>query len=234
MDLSRRGLILGCAALAGSCATAGRRPSPVLQAAAAPPPPSTPVLPPARATLNVVGAAQTNYDPKGWIRQPLLKAGLDAYERHGRSLTNRDRIYLVDFSKHSSQQRLFELDMHSGEVRRFRTAHGQGSDPSHSGFARLFSNVENSHASSVGAYVTGGPGMGAKHGPNTILEGLDPTNSAALARAIIVHGADYCEPEYLAAHGKLGRSFGCFATAAADLQTLRPRLGEGRLLFAAA
>lgn len=231
MNLSRRGLILGCAALAGSCATSGKLPSSVRQAAA---PGPAPVPPPARPSVNVVAAAQTIYDPKGWIRKPLLAAGLAAYERHGRALSAKDRIYLVDFSKHSGQHRLFELDMRSGDVRRFRTAHGRGSDPAHTGFARQFSNVHNSNASSIGAYVTVGPGMGTKHGPNVILEGLETTNSAARARAIIVHGADYCEPEYLAAHGKLGRSFGCFATSGADLATLRPRMGEGRLLFATA
>lgn len=231
MNLSRRGLILGCAALAGSCATSGRLPAPVQQAAAPAAPPPPPVSGP---SVNVVSSARTLYDPRGWIRKPLLEAGLAAYERHEHALTSRDRIYLVDFAKHSGQHRLFELDMRSGDVRRYRTAHGRGSDPAHTGFARQFSNVPNSNASSVGAYLTAGPGMGVKHGPNVILEGLEATNNAARARAIIVHGADYCEPAYLAAHGKLGRSFGCFATSAHDLATLRPRMAEGRLLFAAA
>ena len=35
----------------------------------------------------------------------------------------------------------------------------------------------------------------------------------------------------LARQGKLGRSFGCFATSFADLPYLRERMGEGRLLF---
>lgn len=231
MNLSRRGLILGCAALAGSCASTGKLPAPVQQAAVPIPPRPAPVSTP---SINVVSASRTLYDPKGWIRKPLLDAGLAAFESHGRNLSNRDRIYLVDFNQHSAQHRLFELDMRSGDVRRYRTAHGRGSDPAHTGYARQFSNIHNSNASSVGAYVTAGPGMGVKHGPNVILEGLEPTNNAARSRAIIVHGADYCEPEYLAAHGKLGRSFGCFATSSQDLATLRPRMAEGRLLFAAA
>lgn len=232
MNLSRRGLILGLSALAGSCATDGK-PPPTAHQTAVPPPAPSPVLAAARPSVNMVTTAQTIYDPRGWIRKPLLEAALAAYDRHERSLTHRDRIYLVDFAKHSGQHRLFELDMRSGDVRRYRTAHGRGSDPEHSGFARRFSNMPNSNASSVGAYLTAGPGMGPKHGPNVILEGLEPTNSAARERAIIVHGADYCEPEYLAAHGKLGRSFGCFATSASDLATLRPRMAEGRLLYAA-
>ncbi|PWS21368.1 twin-arginine translocation pathway signal, partial [Enterococcus faecium] len=53
-------------------------------------------------------------------------------------------------------------------------------------------------------------------------------------RAIIVHGADYADPDFLAREGKLGRSYGCFSVAHTDLPALRERMGEGRLLFAAA
>ena len=36
----------------------------------------------------------------------------------------------------------------------------------------------------------------------------------------------------LAREGKLGRSYGCFSVAHADLTALRERMGQGRLLFA--
>jgi hypothetical protein len=128
--------------------------------------------------------------------------------------------------------RLFRLDLTTGEVKACRTAHGRGSDPAHTGFAQRFSNVPDSNASSVGAYLTVGQSWGSKHGPNVLLDGLDPTNSEVRDRAIIVHAADYCEPAYLASQGKLGRSFGCFALSQADLNALRPDMGGGRLLFA--
>jgi hypothetical protein len=171
-------------------------------------------------------------DPQGWIRKPLLEDALRGLERHRSAVTVQDRIYLVDFARHSSEHRLFSLDLSSGEVRRFRTAHGKGSDPSHTGFAQKFSNTPNSLASSVGAYVTAGPSAGPRHGPNVLLEGLEPTNSKARERAIIVHAADYAEPGYLRREGKLGRSYGCFSVCGADLGDLRPAMGEGRLLFA--
>ncbi|MFA7262806.1 MAG: murein L,D-transpeptidase catalytic domain-containing protein [Caulobacter sp.] len=227
--LSRRGLIVGLAALTASCATSTPKPALVAQAALTPPPAAPPplVVPPAVAPI-----LGPELDPGGLIRRPLMHAALDALKRHGDRVERQDRIYIVDFQAHSSRPRLFRLDLVTGEATAYHTAHGRGSDPAHTGFAQRFSNVPESNASSVGAYLTAGPGMGAKHGPNVLLDGLDPTNSEVRDRAIIVHGADYCEPSYLSAHGKLGRSFGCFAVSQKDLNALRPDMDAGRLLFA--
>ncbi|RZJ34777.1 MAG: twin-arginine translocation pathway signal, partial [Brevundimonas sp.] len=113
-----------------------------------------------------------------------------------------------------------------------RTCHGRGSDPDHSGYARTFSNTPDSYKSSVGAYATAGAGWGAQQGPNVLLDGLEYTNNNARERAIIIHGADYADPDFLAREGKLGRSYGCFSVAHTDLPRLRERMGDGRLLFA--
>lgn len=171
-------------------------------------------------------------DPRGLVPVALRERALEALDRHASSLPNRDKIYIVNFTHHSAQPRLFELNVITGEARAFHTAHGVGSDPAHTGYVQGFSNMVDSHASSVGAFRTAGASWGMRHGENVLLDGLDDTNSAARDRAIIVHAADYCEPEWLAREGKLGRSFGCFATAFADLAYLRPRMDEGRLLFA--
>jgi hypothetical protein len=79
---------------------------------------------------------------------------------------------------------------------------------------------------------TAGPSWGPAQGPNVLLDGLEYSNDKARERAIIVHGADYADPDFLAREGKLGRSYGCFSVAHADLPALRERMGEGRLLFA--
>lgn len=226
--LGRRGFLFGAAALAASCTTTNK---PALEVAAAPPPPQVELNPaltiPTPKPLLVL-------DPEGQIRKPLLQDALVAFNRYGNRITVKDEIYLVDFKKHSSLPRLFRLDMTTGEVTAYRTAHGKGSDPEHCGFASRFSNVPESNASSVGAYVTAGMSAGPKHGPNVLLEGLEVSNNQARERAIIVHAADYCEPEYLAAQGKLGRSYGCFSVCQADLDVLRPAMDSGRLLFVAA
>jgi hypothetical protein len=179
-------------------------------------------------------SATSGLDPRGVIRKGLLADAMVALKRHGQRIPVRDRIYLVDFQRHSSQPRLYALDLRTGAVESFRTAHGFGSDPGRTGFAHRFSNAFQSKASSVGAYVTAGESIGARDGANVLLQGLDATNSNAADRAIIVHAAAYCEPGYLASQGMLGRSDGCFALSHADLRVLRPALGAGRLLFAAA
>ena len=224
MRLSRRGLILGGSAMLAGCATA---PAAVLEApivlAAAPPPPPLPRIP---------QITPPPLDPRRLVRPELMSRAMAALDVHSHRITLRDRMYLVDFQKFSGDARLFEVDLIGGRVTAFRTSHGRGSDPEHSGFARTFSNTPESYMSSVGAYATAGAGWGSQQGPNVLLDGLEYSNNLARDRAIIVHGADYADPDFLAREGKLGRSYGCFSTAHTDLPMVRERMGEGRLLFA--
>src|SRR3546814_7178130 len=102
------------------------------------------------------------------------------------------------------------LGVMCGRVTAHHVAHGRGSDPTHCGWLQSFSNEYESLATSRGAYVTGDFYNG-KYGYPLRLSGLDPTNSNALGRAIVVHSAWYAEPEIAREQGKLGRSEGCFA-----------------------
>jgi hypothetical protein len=211
--------------LAG-CATAGPPPAPVTVAAVTPPPPPT--------YTAAVQITPPPLDPQRLVRPELMSRAMAALDIHHERLPLRDRMYLVDFQKFSGDHRLYEVDLIGGRVTALRTSHGRGSDPDHSGFARRFSNEPDSYMSSVGAYATAGPSWGAQQGPNVLLDGLEYSNNLARDRAIIIHGADYADPEFLAREGKLGRSYGCFSTAHTDLPMLRERMGHGRLLFAAA
>ncbi len=250
MGISRRSFFAGAAAFAGTSAAfsgalahgrkgkdhLGRKPAheharhAAVAAAATPAADLTPVsaAAPAAATNEAMG----RLDPQGLIRKPLLAAALVALERHGGRITDKNRIFLADFAKHSSEARFYALDMATGEVKVFRTAHGRGSDPDRSGWARRFSNTPSSFASSLGTYVTTGEAFGLRHGTHVGLDGLDATNSNAREREIIVHSADYCEVPFLRAFGMLGRSEGCFATSSKEFRQLMPALGQGRLLYA--
>lgn len=110
-------------------------------------------------------------------------------------------------------------------------AHGRGSDPDHSGWVERFSNEPGSAASSRGAYLTQDIYQG-KHGSSRRLLGLDPQNSNAQPRAIVIHAAWYVGPQMIQDHGKLGRSEGCFAFSDNDLSMVLDRLGSGRLIYA--
>lgn len=230
MRLSRRGLILGGSALMAGCSSAASTaiapsamalaPSAALAAESAP-----------RMVMATQSAVAPPLDPRNQVRKELMERALAALDIHHRKIPQRDRMYLVDFKRHSGEERLYEVDLVSGEVRAFRTCHGRGSDPTHTGYAQNFSNTPESYMSSVGAFATAGASHGAQQGPNVLLDGLEYSNDKARERAIIIHGADYADPDFLAREGKLGRSYGCFSTSHADLLPLRERMGEGRLLF---
>jgi L,D-transpeptidase catalytic domain len=154
-----------------------------------------------------------------------------AFDRHRAQVLHGDIVAIADFTRPSADPRFYLLDTNNGRVTRHLVAHGRGSDPAHTGFLQRFSNEVGSEASSSGAYVTSDYYEG-KYGRSMRVRGLDPSNSNAEARAIVVHTAWYAEPDVVAQTGRLGRSEGCFALPHASLQEALARLGPGRFLYA--
>mgnify|MGYP001945198296 CR=1 FL=1 len=228
MRISRRGLILGGSALMAGCSSAVSQTADLATPLVMPTPAPAPVID----TASLVQLDPAPLDPRGLVRKEVMDRAMAALDIHHRKIPQRDRMYLVDFKVHSSLPRLYEVDLLAGTVTAMRTSHGRGSDPEHTGVPRAFSNTPDSYMSSVGSYVTAGASSGPQQGPNVLLDGLEYSNDKARERAIIVHGADYADPDFLEREGKLGRSYGCFSVAHADLPALRERMGEGRLLFA--
>lgn len=182
---------------------------------------------PVRALAPVLRSAtepQTDADPR-------IVAAKAALERHAGAIAHRDLVGIADFSQPSRKERFYLVDLLNGRTRTLLVSHGSGSDPQHSGWLKRFSNEPNSNASSAGAYLTGAEYVG-KHGRSMRLAGLEPSNSNAEPRAIVVHGAWYVSPEMAAQHGKIGRSQGCFAFDEAELAGVLEQLGPGRLLLA--
>lgn len=151
--------------------------------------------------------------------------------RAGSALWRRDRAGVVDFSLRSSDSRFHFVDLEAGTVTSHLVAHGLGSDPEHDGWVHWFSNEPGSNATSRGAYISY-EWYDGKYGASIRLGGLDPDNSNALDRAIVMHSAPYAAPEFLAEHGVLGRSNGCFAMAPEDFPRALAQLSGGRLIFA--
>jgi hypothetical protein len=166
----------------------------------------------------------------GGIPAGLLQRALAALERHGDSIAYRDFIGVADFSLPSNAPRFHLVKLSDGGMRSHLVAHGRGSDPSRSGWLERFSNEPRSNATSAGAYVTGSLYVGA-HGHSMRLQGLDPTNSNALSRAIVVHGAWYVN-EGAVRPAMIGRSLGCLAVANSSLPEIFAALGPGRLIYA--
>jgi hypothetical protein len=167
----------------------------------------------------------------GPIEPSLLRRALNALEQHHDSIKYLDYIGVADFSLPSRAPRFHLVNLADGSVRSHLVAHGRGSDPAHTGWLERFSNDPHSNATSAGAYRTGSLYLGA-HGRSMRLEGLDRTNSNALSRAIVVHGAWYVNEGMIGHSGVLGRSQGCFAVADSSLSEIIARLGPGRLIYA--
>lgn len=124
---------------------------------------------------------------------------------------NNNVLTVVDFNKSSREKRMWIIDM-AGKALLLNTwvAHGQGSGDD---MANRFSNNNESHQSSLGFYLTSEVYVG-KHGRSLKLDGLDAgINSAARARGIVIHAADYVCQNTINQIGRLGRSFGCPAVS---------------------
>ena len=163
----------------------------------------------------------------------LADVAREGLARHRGAVVHQDIVGVADFALPSRSPRFWLVDLAGGRATSHLVSHGRGSDPAHSGWVERFSNDFGSNASSPGGYLTGAYYSG-KHGRSQRLIGLDPENSNAEARAIVVHGAWYVSDAMARQHGKVGRSEGCFAfdETNGSLDEVLTRLGPGRLLYA--
>lgn len=124
-----------------------------------------------------------------------------------KNLVEKEILTIVDFTLSSTNKRLWVLDMKNNDVL-FHTlvAHGKNTGGE---FATKFSNTVNSLQSSLGFFVTGETYFGG-NGYSLFIDGMEKRfNSKARERYVVVHGAEYANPEFIAKRGRLGRSYGC-------------------------
>lgn len=138
-------------------------------------------------------------------------------------------VTLIDFSLPSTVKRLWTINLITGEVLiNTYVAHGQNSGDN---VATAFSNIPESHQSSLGFYLTDQIYVG-KHGNSMRLKGLEKNiNDKAWDRAIVVHGADYATDGFISKHGRLGRSYGCPAIPPEITDQFIETVKDGSLLF---
>lgn len=142
-------------------------------------------------------------DPDGIVPSALLAKTLDYFDKNKARISNQNYIVVIDFKQHNSKERFYVIDMQSGQVEKYLTAHGKNSDPDYDGYATTFSNTPGSEMSSQGFYLTAETYEGS-NGLSLVLDGLSSTNSNARSRAVVIHGAEYVTPGSL-----IGRSWGC-------------------------
>ena len=142
-----------------------------------------------------------------------------------------DRLLtVIDYSKASTQPRLWVLDLEREQVLfEELVAHGRGSGEN---YATRFSNAEGSHQTSLGLFRTADTYVGS-NGYSLRLDGLEAgINDRARDRAIVMHGAPYVSEDHLRAVGRLGRSHGCPALRTAIARTVIDTIKDGSLVFA--
>ncbi len=143
---------------------------------------------------------------------------------------NSGLLTVIDYSLPSTERRLWVLDLKHGEVLFSElVAHGRGSGDN---YATRFSNLNESHQSSLGLYLTGGTYTGG-NGYSLILKGLDEgVNDRAEARHIVMHGAWYVSAEQVRKQGRLGRSWGCPALSQETAPRVIDTIKGGTFVFA--
>ena len=125
----------------------------------------------------------------------------------GKVPLNSNVLSIADFNLSSKLKRLWIVDIDKNELLlNTWVSHGRGSGGD---IATRFSNINSSHQSSIGFYVTGEVYTG-KHGRSLRLDGMDEGyNSKARERAIVIHGASYVSAQAIKNLNRLGLSHGC-------------------------
>lgn len=154
------------------------------------------------------------------INDEAVRYAINGYEKlkdQGR-LINQRYLTIADFSKPSSEERFYIIDMEAEEmVIQTLVAHGKNSGAL---FAKNFSNKNASNQSSLGFYITGNTYQG-KHGRSLSLNGVENgINDKAAQRAIVLHGANYVSKATIRQMGYLGRSQGCPAVPESQVQDI--------------
>ena len=141
----------------------------------------------------------------GLIKYDVFVQGVEGFNKIDKKEKN--ILTIVDFSLPSTEERMYVLDLEKKELLfKSYVSHGKNTGDL---YAENFSNVAESNKSSLGFFMTEAPYKGS-NGYSLRLKGLEAgINSNALSRNIVVHGADYAEPDFIEKYGFLGRSEGC-------------------------
>lgn len=165
------------------------------------------------------------------LKPKLLDNAIEMYQcAEKKGITKKKYLGIIDFTLPSNKKRLWIFDINKKKLL-YHTwvAHGKGSGVL---YARKFSNLSGSHASSLGLYLTGEIYTG-KHGHSLHLRGKEKGfNDRAYERYIVIHGAWYVSKNFVRKYGRIGRSFGCPAVTENITQSIINIIKNGSVLIA--
>ena len=144
-------------------------------------------------------------------------------------LTNERYFTVVDFSQHSSRERLYVIDTEKFDiVYKSLCSHGKNTGGEK---AEYFSNKIGSLQSSLGFFIANETYSG-KFELAMRLDGLEYCNNNARDRGIVVHGAKYASPEFMKKNENvLGRSYGCPALPEKEAKEIITTIKDGSCFY---
>ena len=165
------------------------------------------------------------------LKPELLELSLRAYYRAKKAkLAKKPYVVIIDFTLASVKKRFWVIDIKNDKVLYIEhVAHGKGSGFD---FAKKFSNVPGTKASSIGVYLTGPTYIGHR-GRSLKLYGLDKGfNSNAYKRTIVIHPAWYVDDSFITKYSRAGRSWGCPALDQLHDEPIIETIQEGVVIIA--
>lgn len=172
-------------------------------------------------------ASAPNLDPDALSH---AAKGYDWALKHG-NVKNHDVLTIIDFNKPSYEKRMWVIDLNTDKVMmNLYTTHGKNSGMT---YAKKFSSRVNSDMTSLGVYETMNAYHGKHKGLSLRLKGLEKgINANAYSRTIVIHPAWYATPQFVKAHHRAGRSWGCFAIDPAKSTKLVNLIDQGSIIVA--
>ncbi len=140
---------------------------------------------------------------------------------------------VTDFSMHSSLERMWLWDLSQGQLEtNLHISHGEASSSlSDSGYADEFSNIPDSHQSSLGM-MRGAESYYGSFDYSMRLDGLeDGYNDLVRPRAIVMHGWTGSRQEYVNSYGEVAPTWGCPSVDDREVEWVVDTLKDGSLLF---
>lgn len=175
-------------------------------------------------------------DPTDLIPRGLLEDAILFYDMNLPLIPKTKFFVVTDMSVYSGKDRYWLVDVASGAVEAHKVAHGDGTDPDNNGYADTFGNVDGSHKTSLGFYLTGEIYDGT-HIHSMRLDGLSKdgtvngmANTNARDRLIVMHEATYVDD---AKTTQQGRSNGCLALDPSIEVAMVDRIHDGTLIYVA-
>ena len=138
-------------------------------------------------------------------------------------------LTIADFSQSSKNKRLYVIDLANMKVAfNMLVSHGRNSGGE---MATSFSNVKDSHKSTLGFLVTADTYNGSA-GYSLRFNGMEPgINDLVRSRDIVVHGSRFVNDEKVSTEGKVGNSLGCPAVPMAQCKALIDLIKGGSVYF---